>query len=441
MADTIVALSTGPGRAAIAVIRVSGPDTRFVIETILDRPLAPRYATLASIRDGRVGDAPVLDRCLAVFFASPASATGEDTLELQIHGSVAVQRAVIALICGLGPGFRLAEPGEFTRRSLLNGKLDLLQVEALGDLLEARTPLQLQQAQRQLTGELGRRALDWRSRIIDLRAFAEASIDFADEGDVDADEVLLARVRDEALTLADELRAVLSQAARGQAVRDGIVVAITGPPNAGKSSLINALTGRQVALVSDSPGTTRDALEAYLDIGGWPVVLVDTAGLRETADSVEAAGVELARARARQADLVLVLAAPDVAVMPCLDIVSGRTVIRVAAKADLGPVHAAGWSDARISVRTGEGLDALSTLITTRLAETYRGEHALIARERQRHQLDSAIAALERASSAEMIEITAEELRAAAHELGRLSGLIDIEDVLDRLFAGFCIGK
>jgi tRNA modification GTPase len=430
--DTIVALSSGQGRAAIAVIRVSGLRVRFVIETFLGRSLEPRVARLVSFRDPATTQ--ILDRCLALFFPSPASATGEDVLELHVHGSVAVVKGIIGLLES-ETAIRMAEPGEFSRRALENGKLDLLQVEALGDLLNAETAVQLHQAHRQLSGELGKRCTEWRRQLVGIRADIEAELDFSDEGDVDSH--LTERAEASVMSLLSEMRRVLGDAARGARVRDGASVVVVGAPNAGKSMLMNSLSGRDVSIVSDSAGTTRDVLETAIDLGGWPVVLVDTAGLRDSTDAVEREGIRRARERAAAADVILAVSSWDVpaASFQAPDCAS---VIRVGTKGDLQSVPDV---DVLISSVTGAGLDALRSMIAASLGDAAPSEPALIARTRQRAVLQEVVGSLERAARSPVAELMAEDLRHASFGLGRLVGETDLDSVLDHLFQGFCIGK
>jgi tRNA modification GTPase len=331
---------------------------------------------------------------------------------------------------------RLAEPGEFSRRALENGKLDLLQVEGLGDLLAAETDAQLAQAQRQMAGALSEKVRQWQDRLTALRAHVEAALDFADEGDVvaQADQ----GVRAALAALSTELTRELQKAHQGQRIRDGYSVVIVGPPNVGKSTLMNALAARDVAIVTDRPGTTRDLLEWSCVIQGLPVVMVDTAGLRETGDAIEAEGIRRARARAAQADLVLLLASVDTEPLPSLPL-TAAPIIRVMTKGDL---PGAEDPDALVvCAQTGDGLAALRAAIGDHLAHAAGGEPALVSRERQRLALAEAVAALERAQERREDELVAEELRLAARHLGRLVGHVDVETVLDRLFEGFCIGK
>src|SRR5271154_5209386 len=298
--STIFALSSGRPPAAIAVVRVSGPRAGVALEKLIGRIPEPRKAKLARVRDPANGE--TIDEAIALWFPAPHSETGEDVAELQLHGGHAVVAAVLDAL-GKIEGCRLAEPGEFTRRAFENGRLDLTAVEGLADLVAAETPAQRRQAFRQLKGLIGDRAEAWRRRLTEALALVEARIDFSDEADVPED--LLGPALDAAQQLHDEIAAALAGGRRGERLRDGLVVAIAGPPNAGKSTLLNRLARREAAIVSPYAGTTRDVIEVHLDLGGWPVTLLDTAGIRETSDPVELEGVRRARARAGEADLVL----------------------------------------------------------------------------------------------------------------------------------------
>lgn len=429
---TIVALSSAPGRAGVAVVRISGPHVRFVLETIAGIVPAPRHAMLRRLRDGR-GEA--IDTALILYFPAPASFTGEDVAEFHVHGARSVLARLLAVLRAL-PGVRLAEAGEFTRRAFEAGKLDLAAVEGLADLIDSETEWQRRQALRQMEGALGESVADWRLRLTEAMALLAAEIDFSDEGDVSgplAEQALAGAAR----VLAD-LRAALGSFDMGERVREGFVVVLAGPPNAGKSSLLNALARRDVAIVSPLAGTTRDAIEIRLDLSGLPVVLVDTAGLRDSVDPIESEGVRRARAMVERADLVLSLRAidsePD-------RIHHDSDTLAIATKSDLAGVASPG--ELPISVKTGQGLDALLGTIVARLAALSQPEPALLTRERHRVAVSEAITALERVVAAThgQAELLAEDIRLAVLALERLMGRIDVEDVLDQLFAGFCIGK
>jgi tRNA modification GTPase len=444
--DTIFALSSGRPPAAIAVIRVSGPDAGNAMRALTSIEVAPRSATLAMLRDPGSGEA--LDQALVLWFPGPASETGEDTAEFQVHGGRAVIAAMLAAL-GRIAGLRPAEPGEFTRRALANGRLDLTAVEGIADLVGAETEAQRRQALGQLRGLLGGRAETWRIRMVEALARIEAALDFSDEGDVPAD-VRIAAVGVASL-LADEIRAVLAQARRGERLREGLTVAIAGPVNAGKSSIFNWIAGREAAIVSPHPGTTRDVLEVNLDLGGYPVTVLDTAGVRTSDDPVEQEGVRRAQARAAQADLVLWV---EDATTRSPDVLPGRpsgawqvwnktdrldTAMRSALS---GPQS--GTPSFLTSAASGEGLSALMSALEGFAAEALgSAEPTIVTRARQREALQQALAALERAQQVPEgnEELTAEELRLAAHALGRLLGRIDVEDVLDAIFRDFCIGK
>lgn len=422
-------------------MRVSGPQVRFVIETMCRRTLPPRRAVLLGlhhpVEDRR------LDTCIALSCPAPASATGEDILELHLHGGPALVRDVLDAIRRAHPRIRFAEAGEFTRRALENGKLDLLEVEALGELLAAESSGQLAQARRQMSGELATRASVWRESLIDMRALIEAHLDFSDEGDVPADVGAQARMLCQQLM--NEIRAVLASAERGQRMRDGVYIAIIGAPNVGKSSLLNAMARREAAIVSPVAGTTRDVIEVSMEIGGWPVVLQDTAGLRVSVDPIEQEGVRRALARSAEADIVLRVEAVDGEPCPDRMLPDGAIVIDVLNKCDLvpaSPVEPARWRDAiQVSTVTGVGLDVLDQRIKVALDDRFGSEPALVSRERQAEALREATLCLERAVEAALSELMAEDLRLASRSLGKLVGQVDLEDVLDRLFQGFCIGK
>ena len=385
-----------------------------------------------------------IDDALVIWFPAPASATGEDVAEFHVHGGRAVLAALLAALTGFA-GVRAAEPGEFTRRGFENGKLDLTEAEALDDLIHADTDRQRRQALRQLDGLLGDRARDWRARIIEAAALIEAGIDFADEGDVPAG--LLAPAREKIGTLLAEIADVLAAQGRSERLRDGLVVAIAGAPNVGKSTLINQLARREVAIVSPHAGTTRDIIEVALDLDGYPVTVIDTAGVRETADPVEQEGVRRAKARAAEADLVLWLVDAESRGQP---VAASCPVWTVRNKIDLDPETApvglprAGEADSdfAISARGGDGIAPLIAALVEFAGRFFgAGEGGLITRTRQRQQLQDAADALRRSLVEQGEELAAEELRSAAFSLGRLLGRVDVEDILDAIFREFCIGK
>jgi len=542
--DTIFALSSGRGPAAIAVIRISGPRAAAALTALGVKAHAPRKAGLARIRDPRSGE--IIDEALVLWFPGPHSETGEDVAELQAHGGRAVIAAILDAL-GQIDGLRMAEPGEFTRRGFENGKLDLTAVEGLADLVGAETEAQRRQAFRQMTGLLGNRAEVWRQNLIKALALVEARIDFSDEADVPEDLVSPALVM--ARALRDEIGAALADGRRGERLREGLVVAIAGPPNAGKSTLLNRIARREAAIVSPHAGTTRDVIEVHLDLGGLPVTLLDTAGIRETVDPVEFEGVRRARERAAGADLVLWVedaAGAEVSGLPgdaMADTVAGTrpmagSVIGSGAQAqmsaesavfpaDSGPLgrdsgHSPSYGvpegppvwrvlnkidlldqklnksesklntnnilininknglngksepvlrtnegltdvvnqslpdrnepeltnsevEFSLSATSGEGFDVLLTQLARHAEAALAGaEQSLVTRARHRRTLEEVLAALNRALEpglGSQEDLLAEELRAATAALGRLTGRVDVEDVLDVIFRDFCIGK
>lgn len=443
MTDTIFAPATALGRAGVAVVRVSGSAAAEALRLLTGRGLPrPREATVATIRDPQGGE--VLDRGLVLWFPAPRSATGEDVAEFHVHGGRAVVNGLTAALQRLG-GVRFAEPGEFTRRAFENGKLDLTAAEAIADLVEAETEAQRRQALRQLDGELGRLYDGWRSRLSRCLAHLEAYLDFPDE-DLPAD-VLIETVN-QLVVLRAEIAGHLADGHRGERLREGIEVAILGPPNAGKSSLLNAIAGADVVIVSERAGTTRDVVEVRMDLGGYPVVLADTAGLREAVDAVESEGVRRALARADRADLKMLVV--DAGVWPVLDdrtrALAGPDSLLVVNKADTCrpalPARMNGAETMLVSARTGEGVSALLEGLAKRVAALLRsGTGPTLTRARHRGCLEDAVAALERAPSAALPELMAEDLRFALRAIGRITGRVDVDELLDIVFRDFCIGK
>ena len=434
--DTLFAPASGFGRAAVAVIRLSGPAARAVLEGLGGRLPAPRRLSLRALRDP--ADGLLLDRALVAFFPGPDTYSGEDMAELHLHGGPAVRAGVLAALSRF-PGCRAAEPGAFTRRAVLNGRMDLAEAEGVADLIDAETENQRRQALRQLDGTLSRQVAAWRAEGIACLAGAEAALDFADEGDVDdsgLDAALFAR----AAALRDAISAALSDGGRGERLREGFCVVLAGEPNAGKSTLLNALSRREAAIVSDVPGTTRDAIEVRLDLEGLPVSLVDTAGLRETEEPVEREGIRRTRARVAGADLVLALVPPGGS-PPDLG-TDAPPALTVLTKADL--LAAVSPSALAVSAHTGAGLSALLDAVRARAEAGLGSGDALITRARHRTALETCVAHLDRlvaGSGRDMPELAAEDLRLAVRALGAVGGHVGVEDVLDRLFSGFCIGK
>lgn len=421
------------------MLRVSGAGAATALYALTGAvPGRPREAVLCRFADPETR-AP-LDRGLAIFFPGPASFTGEDVVELHVHGGRAVVASMLRALASL-PGLRAARPGEFTRRAFENGKLDLTEVEGLADLIDAETEAQRAQALRQMEGALGELYEGWRARLMRALAYAEAEIDFPDE-EVPGD--LIARLGPEIARLENEIGAHLDDGRRGERLRDGVEVAIVGPPNAGKSSLLNRLARREAAIVSDEAGTTRDVLEVRLDIGGVPVTLADTAGLREAVGAIEREGVRRALARADEADLRIVMVAPGAAGIDSTFALARPGDLRVVNKIDLGAPVPAGVLG--ISALTGQGIDALEAALAARVGSAYESrEHPVITRARHREGLRECAASLARAEAAlkagRDAELIAEDLRLAARALGRITGRVDVEDLLDVIFRDFCIGK
>jgi tRNA modification GTPase len=440
--DTIFALATAPGRAGIAVVRISGPATREAVAALSCAVPKPRHAARARFVDRVSGEA--IDDGLVLFFPAPASVTGEDVAELHLHGGRAIIEAVIAVLASL-PGLRLAEPGEFTRRGFEHGKFDLTEAEAVADLVAAETAAQRRQALRQLEGELGRLYEDWRQTLLRAVAHVEAAIDFPEE---DLPETLDEGARAAVAGLIAALDRHLADNRRGEILREGVSVAILGPPNAGKSSLINVIAQRDVAITSEVAGTTRDVIEVRLDLAGYPVILADTAGLREARDAIEAEGVRRARARAAEADLtIVVLDSADADGITEMAAELRAAALAVANKIDLIPDRAAILAHLppeaiALSTRTGEGLPLLLERLAAIVRERYAGATGpVLTRSRHRAALTDCIAALRRSLSAPLPELAAEDLRLAIRALGRITGRADVEDILDIIFRDFCIGK
>ncbi|PBC05662.1 tRNA uridine-5-carboxymethylaminomethyl(34) synthesis GTPase MnmE [Mesorhizobium sp. WSM3860] len=432
--DSIVALSSGRLPAGIAVIRISGPKTRFVIETIAGGSITARLATLRKLM---APDGSVIDHGLVLFFPGPGSFTGEDVAEFHVHGSRAVAAKMLETITGF-VGVRHAEPGEFTRRAFLNGKLDLVETEALADLVNAETEAQRRFAVRNAEGAQSELYSGWRRRLIHARAMIEAEIDFADEEDIPGS--VSDAVWTDVGALAEEIERHIRGFKAAEIIRDGFEVVILGAPNAGKSSLFNALAKREAAIVTDEPGTTRDLLEVVLDLHGMRVRVVDTAGLREAAGKVETIGIERARAKAGGADLVLLL--EDMAdPQPVGAVPTDVPLLRIGTKADLVGAPRRAF-DLAISAKEGTGLSQLLDEIAGRAAAAV-GEAGDILPSRLRHVelLTEARDFLCAALSGQSLELRAEELRVATDRLGRITGAVDVEDMLDVIFSQFCIGK
>ncbi|SFR35310.1 tRNA uridine-5-carboxymethylaminomethyl(34) synthesis GTPase MnmE [Litoreibacter janthinus] len=425
--DTIFALATARGKAGVSIIRLSGSRSFEAASALVGRTIPSRKPVLADIRDS---DGELIDQALVLGFSEGASFTGEDVIEFQVHGSPSIVSTVLKLL-GDMDGLRLAEPGEFTRRALENGCLDLAQVEGLADLIDAETEAQRRQAVRVFSGALGSKAEAWRKDLIRAAALLEATIDFADE-EVPVD--VSPEVRALTSTVCGELDAMAKGVGVAERIRDGFEIAIVGPPNIGKSTLLNSLAGREAAITSSVAGTTRDIIEVRMDLRGLPVTFLDTAGLRETDDEVEAIGIERALKRAETADLRVFLVSGDA---EALQLAAQPEDIVVCGKSD--------QSGSGVSGLTGEGVPELLERAFTILEARAAGA-GLAIRERHRVALIKASDALaacdvEMAFGMERSEIAAEELRTAVRALESMIGRVDVESVLDEIFASFCLGK
>ena len=430
MSDTIFALASAPGRAGVAVVRVSGDRAAHTIHALGGGGMPmPRKAQVM-----RLSWRTEIDQALVLWFPAPASFTGEDVAEFQIHGGRAVREALFAALAALGA--RPAEPGEFSRRAVENGRLDLTRAEAIADLVDAETPAQLRQALRQHDGALAVLVESWRDGLIRALGRAEAAIDFSDDGVGDSE---FAAAKNAAADIAQQIDHHLARAGRGEALREGLRLTILGPPNAGKSSLINALAQRDVAIVSDIPGTTRDVVEARLDLGGYLLTMADTAGVRETKDAIEAEGVRRALSHAAGGMTLLLLDGASADPRAGLPADLPQPDLTVWNKADL--VRHDGIS---ISLKTGDGVPALLELLQQKVQQKLDGDGApLLTRPRHRHALQEARDHLRHGQKApqNQPELLAEDLRLAMRAVGRITGRVDIEELLDFVFRDFCIGK
>jgi tRNA modification GTPase len=435
MTATIFALASAPGRGGVSVYRLSGPLARQAVETLAGFLPPPRMAKRARLvhRDETIDDGLVL------WFPGPASFTGEDVAELHLHGGRAVTQALSAVLVELG--LRPAEAGEFSRRAFQNGKLDLTRAEAIADLVDAETAAQRRQALLQLDGGLDRLAEDWRQDLLRALALLEACIDFSDE---DLPDGVIEQAMEQVRSLAAELDSHLAEGVRHERLRDGIHVAILGAPNAGKSSLLNRIAGREAAIVSATAGTTRDVIEIHLDLGGWPVVLADTAGLREAGEEIEAEGIRRALAKAEAADLKMLVFDAGLDPDPATSSLVGPDSLVVVNKTDQGrPPNLVDLPQAiMVSARTGDGIALLLETLRQQVADRFQITQApALTRSRHRAAAQEARQALERFDPALGLELAAEELRRAAQSIGRIAGRVDVEDILDIVFRDFCIGK
>ena len=437
--DTILALATGSLHAATALIRISGNAASTTANILGFKLQKQRLASVAILKDGE----RKLDEALVIFFKGPRSYTGEDVMELHVHGGMAVIEAVINTLQKQG-GFRIAEPGEFTKRAVLNGKMDLTKAEGINDLIQAETEAQRVQSFAQVDGALSEIAFGWREKAIKIAAHVEAYIDFPDE---EIPESTLTSLGDEMSVLIRDIEKGLNDGRRGEILREGFRVAVIGPPNAGKSTLVNWLSKRPVSIISEQPGTTRDVLEASLDLGGYPVIIADTAGLRASTDPIENEGIKRAQEWAKTANSRLILLEPSTEAgflerlkpNPECDLV-------VLNKIDLLPRDFKKEQTLAISLKDETGLDKLLNGLKKIVSKSMVGqEPPVITRTRHREALQNCLNSIKSAKTALLLgeepEIVAEELRAATKSLGRVVGAVDVEDLLDVVFGDFCIGK
>ena len=435
--DTIVALATPPGRSGVAVIRLSGPHCRHALAYLgIAKELAPRHAQLCHLREPETGK--TLDMALALFFPSPHSFTGEDVLELQVHGSRAIIDRLLILLTSL-PHFRLAEAGEFARRAFMLGKMDLTEIEALADLIDAESEAQREQAIEQMQGRLKHFCASLRAEMLELLSYMEALIDFSDD-DLPTD--LSDRIKSKFSHFQDLLQSAIDSAYSGERVRQGFSVAIIGEPNVGKSSLLNYLAARDVAIVSDKPGTTRDVLEVPMHIGPHAVTFYDTAGIRETDETVEKEGIRRAKERAQQADVVLVLYNTDTPPELHISNTNKGKKIYLRTKCDLhSNVTRHSHISHSVSSYTGEGIEKLLSELKDYFDSSLKNFSPLATRERHKVAFMQAQQAVYLATDSGELEIQSEYLRQAAKELGKITGAIVTDEVLGRIFSQFCIGK
>ncbi|HCR86207.1 MAG TPA: tRNA uridine-5-carboxymethylaminomethyl(34) synthesis GTPase MnmE [Alphaproteobacteria bacterium] len=443
--ENIFALSSGKGRAGVSVVRVSGSGAGQVFDIFGISAPRERYAVTRKIRNPHTKEA--IDECLILYFKSPKSFTGEDVVELHLHGSVAVVSEVLEVLGGI-PNFRLAEAGEFSRRAFCNGKLDLVQAEGLSDLIDSETKAQKAQAIRQLEGELSEKFENLRRQVIEIMAFIEAFVDFPDE-DIPHD--LDIQVQQKVQNIISEVEALVNNN-KGEKLRQGAVATIIGEPNSGKSTLLNYLSEREVAIVSDIAGTTRDSIEVHLNISGYPIILIDTAGIRKTQDRIEKEGVRRAIEKAEKADFKITMLecgkAPNFN-PEILNLINEQDIILISKSDVVSRETSFEYKNNKainISVKKNKGLDVLLREIERRLRDLMdNSENALITRSRHKAELNLCKNALNEFIAARKkqapIELCAENLRMAAHHLGKITGKIDVEDVLDKIFSEFCIGK
>ena len=442
---TIYALSTGPGIAGISVIRVSGPETKKVIINLTSKELPkPRVATLRKFN--KINNNELIDEGILLWFPGPNSYTGDDMAEFHIHGSKAVVDSIQASISSIG-GCRLAEPGEFTKIAFQNGKINLLKAESISDLISSETEIQRQQAIKIMSGKSSEKFNSLRKRLIKILSNVEAKIDFPEE---DLPINILTNIISEAKNIKHEIEKILNDQKVGERIREGFKIAIVGPPNAGKSSLLNYLSQRDVAIVSEIAGTTRDVIEAHLNLNGFPVVLSDTAGIRESKDEIERKGIKLALDKAENADLNLVVIEPkSIDFIGFLSNFGSKKSILVINKLDLGLENITNeiekYESVKVSIKKEKNLDKLINMIKTNLENKFISqEDVYITRQRHRTNLEKCVEHLKNFEKKNLIEDfdkAAEDLRLATRALGMIVGNVDVEEILGSIFSDFCIGK
>ncbi len=439
---TIYALSTVYGKSGIAVVRISGTKALDAIATmtdISDKDIKPRYAYFTNIKN-TAGD--ILDKAVVLYFKSPYSFTGEDIVEFQIHGSKAVITSVLESLSSL-PDFRLAEAGEFSKRAFYNGKMDLTEAEGLADLIDAETAAQQNYALRQMEGELKDLYENWRQELLNIMAHLEAYIDFPDEN-LPSD--IIDNIQNTVFKIKEDILSHLENNTAGERLRDGFRVVIIGEPNAGKSSLLNAVAKREAVIVSDIAGTTRDAIDIHLDIDGYPVIFTDTAGLREAAGMIEQKGIAMALDKAKNAEIVVCLFDGLKNIPQEFDLIAENKKIYVANKVDKltdeQKINLQHQGYLLISAKYNQGIDILLKAIGSKIKEKFSaGSGALITRQRYREALKNAANYLQEFNFNKEIELSAEDIRLAAREIGKISGRIEVDEILDKIFGSFCIGK
>ncbi|WP_168464901.1 tRNA uridine-5-carboxymethylaminomethyl(34) synthesis GTPase MnmE [Wolbachia endosymbiont of Ctenocephalides felis wCfeT] len=438
--DTIFALSTVFGKSGVAVIRISGNDALKTLNHFnVKKDVIPRFATLVDLYDS---SSQLIDNGIIIYFPAPNSFTGEDVIELQVHGSKAVIKIILE---ELSKVFAIAKPGEFSLRAFLNGKFDLTQIEGIADLIDAETKMQARQAVKQMSGELERLYNGWRQKLILIQSKIEAYIDFPE--DITTEKHELEKINNEVQLLIQSIKEHLNDNRRGERLREGLHVVITGEPNSGKSTLFNFLAKRDIAIVSEYAGTTRDVLEAHVDIGGYPIILYDTAGIRESSDPIESEGINRAKKKSSEADIRIELLPYSTEVTTASTEISQSDTIYVLSKADDITndcnIKINGIDFLPISILKRTGMDKLISAIKAKAEEKFGGDRDIpvITRQRHRNCMLKALKHLQRFDIDNPIELISEELRLAALELGAVTGIINVEEILDNIFSSFCVGK